>query len=278
MVFKKGVLMLLAAVIIFSGCTESRDPCTDGVKSPGEEGVDCGGGCPPCSTTTFANPKKDCKILPEPGKSECLAEKALKEMDAGVCDDITIDFWRQSCVIAVASEGGYPGLCEILEDQLSRDTCYKKVAVDAEIPSACQNISLESDRDTCHYRLAQETRNMTLCSNIVSESSSIRCKAVFERDWTICRQLGNNDAGDYCVLKVVGMNATSEACLFVTNEDIKEQCYTTTAEKLIDKRLCEKSGSLREECLFRVDQAQKKLDKLNEGLGNMTFRIEPSGQ
>lgn len=46
-------MILSAMLLIFSACKEdeSVDPCTNGFLDPGETAPDCGGDCPPCSTT-----------------------------------------------------------------------------------------------------------------------------------------------------------------------------------------------------------------------------------
>jgi len=52
-------MILSAMLLIFSACKEDEpvDPCTNGFLDPGETAPDCGGNCPPCSTTpiTFLN-------------------------------------------------------------------------------------------------------------------------------------------------------------------------------------------------------------------------------
>lgn len=52
-------MILSAMLLIFSACKEDEpvDPCTNGFLDPGETAPDCGGDCPPCSTTpiTFLN-------------------------------------------------------------------------------------------------------------------------------------------------------------------------------------------------------------------------------
>ena len=46
-------MILSAMLLIFSACKEDEpvDPCTNGFLDPGETVPDCGGNCPPCSTT-----------------------------------------------------------------------------------------------------------------------------------------------------------------------------------------------------------------------------------
>jgi hypothetical protein len=46
-------MILSAMLLIFSACKEDDpvDPCTNGFLDPGETAPDCGGDCPPCSTT-----------------------------------------------------------------------------------------------------------------------------------------------------------------------------------------------------------------------------------
>lgn len=52
-------MILSAMLLIFSACKEDEPvhPCTNGFLDPGEIAPDCGGDCPPCSTTpiTFLN-------------------------------------------------------------------------------------------------------------------------------------------------------------------------------------------------------------------------------
>lgn len=50
--FKLLALLIIGSFILFACEKEEKiDTCKDGILSPGEEGVDCGGNCPPCPPT-----------------------------------------------------------------------------------------------------------------------------------------------------------------------------------------------------------------------------------
>ncbi|HHQ45138.1 MAG TPA: hypothetical protein ENN13_03270 [Candidatus Altiarchaeales archaeon] len=263
------LFFLITGFVVYTG----RPTCSDGIMNQGEEGVDCGGPCPPC----IIDPLKECESLSEPDRGECGYNKAVSAVDENICSMIENSWWRENCYSKIAEKTSNPMLCGILGEQLAKDSCIKKIAVDAKNTGYCALINSTADKDTCYYRIGIENNNLDSCGMIGEESGRLRCTALVLRNHSVCKDITSDRARDYCLLMLLVRDPVEQVCLEIQDDSVRGECYLNYAAIKADERYCANSGARYGECVDQVDKALEKLSQLNEQFKSLndTVRVTP---
>ena len=98
MSYKVFAILILLAVLM-SGCLR-QSTCSDGVKNQLEEGVDCGGPCPPCvdvqGPITTLPAVEECSVFGEALADKCYYGKGTKTLNETLCIEVKDSFMRDS--------------------------------------------------------------------------------------------------------------------------------------------------------------------------------------
>ncbi|MBD3261474.1 MAG: hypothetical protein GF334_07300 [Candidatus Altiarchaeales archaeon] len=270
----KSPTFLFIGLIFLFGCMNSPT-CSDGLLNQGEEGVDCGGPCLSCTTTTTLPPLPDCGKLEGAARDMCYYSNAEKSLDVGDCEKILEGFLKADCMIGVANQRRDEHVCSQIELPLSRDECYKNIASKTNEKRLCGFINNTAHKDSCYYNIAMTLGNKSLCGYIEGDSTRLRCLAIRDKDPKVCLNL-TSKARDWCLYKVVDVAPENEVCDLINSSDTAEQCYIVLAKSKADESICRRhTKKHRQECIAGVIEAKKRLEELNKQLNSSEWRIQP---
>jgi|WetSurMetagenome_2_1015567.scaffolds.fasta_scaffold28363_4 hypothetical protein len=138
----------------------------------------------------------------------------------------------------------YPQLMEL---------CQRAYANSCRDASICGEIPPGDNRDGCYYDLAVKTEDHLLCDMAQGNNTRLLCKAGFEKNSSICREITNADMQCDCYLNILAPTTNMSECENVFPTACKGRCFYRYAVKYDLPQLCQRTddGS-RDSCYVSV--------------------------
>jgi hypothetical protein len=138
----------------------------------------------------------------------------------------------------------YPQLMEL---------CQRAYANSCMDVSICAGIPPGDNLDGCYYDIALKTADALMCERIPGNNTKNLCKAGFDKNSSICREITNADMQCDCYLNTLMPEANMSECENVFPTACKGRCFYQYAVKYDVPELCRRADdSSRDSCYVRV--------------------------
>jgi hypothetical protein len=139
------------------------------------------------------------------------------------------------------------------------DLCIRAYANACKDQSICGGIRPGDNRDGCYNDLAGKTNDSLLCELIAGNNTKALCKAGFDKNPSVCREITNADMQCDCYLSGVLQAGNMSQCENVFPAACRSRCFYEYAVTNDMPELCQRAddGS-RDSCYLKV--AEENLD------------------
>ncbi|MDD5111766.1 MAG: hypothetical protein PHG85_04425 [Candidatus Altiarchaeota archaeon] len=239
--------MLIAVVIIVSGCIEPEKPQQVEVVREVLRYV-CPDGTTIVSNITMC-PKREyvCPdmrtIVDDP--ASCPREEE-KEDDSAVCDKLSTGTYtgsysniRDQCYFGFAISKSDGKLCLKVIDSYTRASCFSTLAMNLNNMSICDLAG--GSKDDCYEALAGKLKDPSVCAKITSRYDKDTCylNMVYTvREESICLGISSQQTKDSCYSTLAYYTYNSEYCSKITSVPTQDTCLTNLAYYKNDVSLC----------------------------------------
>ncbi len=184
-------------------------------------------------------------------KDNCYRDEALGSVDEKICQNISDEGAKNSCIIAVATDKIDITLCDLMPNQRAKNWCIETVAVDNDERSFCEKI-VDVGTDTMKERCIAQTN--IPCEEITVHADKDSCyqdKALYQSDETICQKISDAATKNKCITNIAVANADTTLCSSIQNSDEKDQCILNVAIENVNADFCQQiSGSkAKQDCI-----------------------------
>ncbi|MFT4303577.1 MAG: hypothetical protein ACMXYG_03360 [Candidatus Woesearchaeota archaeon] len=195
--------------------TQAEPTCFDGIQNQGEEGIDCGGPCPPCV--------QQCPILYDDG-NPCTISRCGPETNYQPVHDPIIPCCGN-------------GICEESENE---QTC----------PQDCGDSSTDS-----YFEITPSIEFVQNDLPLIEQIRKIRQLSMTDREraLTLCNGIVVEFYKDECFYEVADELSDDKICVLITEDRTKDKCYTKLSKNNDDSTLCSfiVSDLRRDSCYMR---------------------------